>query len=678
MELHMFMKSNRFGALMTGVAMVVLVGLAGCKGGKSAVEQAGAGTPHGPGIDTPAMGSDAPKVEVFAFVGFECDFCRGQAQALQELADKHKAYIRVRMINLPLDVHAHSLDGAKGAVAAHKQGAYWQFYKKFMADVPMSREAVIAWAVEAGLDAKKLAADFDAPATLDTVKRDVGLAKVFGVSGTPSFVVNGQLIQGVQPKEYWDKKIAEELARAEALLASGTRKEGLIGAIVAAVNPKLAVDYARYVLKGEKPPEAPVPAPVARSSGVASAQIQPAGGGTGAIQVGEPVQLNPEAGDPNTVWRVALRPDDPAQGPAGALVTLVVFEDMECPFCAKLQTALRSLRTHYPDKLRVVFKHNPLPFHKQAELAANAIEAARQQGKFWEFHDRLLAAQDKLTDADLKTHADALKLDRSKFDTLLAASGGRERIEADMEQAAALGARGTPNIFINGKKLVGAKEEALLKQVIDAELAAAEKLVAAGTPAAGVYEAVVGKGKLLDSLGSDAATFDATVGANRGLAGAAIRIVTFQDFQCPFSARLDPHIAEIEKEFAGRVQVAWVDFPLTDIHPMAQVFAEAGHEARKQGKFWPFHAAVMADNGKLDEAVLFQRAKQAGLDGKALKSALDKHVHAAAVAAERALGTAAGVKGTPSVFINGHAFVPQSGFNANTFRAAVRRLLGTR
>jgi len=656
-------------------ASALVTALPACSDKKPA--PAAAAKPALSGLEAPFVGAAQPKVDILAFVDFECSFCRGEAQTLLDMADKHKATVRVRFLNLPLDVHPNSVIGAKAAVAAHRQNAYLLFYKKMLVpDAKLSRESVISWAVEANLDAKKFSADLASPEVDKIVARDVALAKVMGVAGTPSFLVNGNLVQGVQKATDWDRRIAEESGRADALLSTGTKPESLIGALVASGNAKQAADYQRYVIKGEIAPEAPVPAKVARTSGVASAEIQAAAGGTGSVQVGEPQAAPGE--DPNTIWRVAVRPDDPRIGPANAPVTLVIFEDMQCPFCAKLRPVLQKLSEQYKDQLRIVFKHNPLAFHKDAGLAAEALEAARNQGKFWEMHDLLLQSQDKLDMASLQAAADKLGLQRGPFDSALTAHGGRDRIEADVEQAAALGARGTPNLFINGRKLVGAKEEAVLREHIDAELKRLEPLLKGGAPAGGIYEAVVGKGKLLDSLDSEQKTIDLTAAATRGPGGAAIHIVTFQDFQCPFCANLDQHIVEIEKEFAGRVKVSWVDMPLALIHPMAQMFAEAGQEALKQGKFWEFHRAVMADNRKLDEAVLLERAKKAGLDVKALQLALKQKVHAPAVEKNRAQAVALGLKGTPGVFINGHQFMPQTGFSANTFRAAVRRLLGTR
>ncbi|MBM4344043.1 MAG: thioredoxin domain-containing protein [Deltaproteobacteria bacterium] len=626
-----------------------------------------------PGIDTPYRGPAEPKTEILAFVDFECPYTRGAAKGLLDLSEKHKEHVKFRFLNLPLDVHPNAVAAARGAVAAHRHKAYFKFFATMMEAKSVSRESIIAWAVEAGLDAKKFVADMDSAETWASIVRDAGIAKALGVSGTPSFVVNGSLYQGAQPQEFWERKIAEEVTKAAGLTAAGTPSAGLLRAMVAAGNPKGAVEYLGMLYDGKAPPKADVPTKVARASGIESAQIQAAPAGGAAVQIGE--MPTPTADDPTTVWRAIIRPDDPRLGPETALATAVVFEDMQCPYCAKLRPTLRKLVDDYKGRLRVVFKHNPLPTHEHAMGAAEALEAARTQGKFWEMHDHLLQHQDRLDAAGLADAATTVGLDKAQFATAMAAHGARERIEADVDQAAALGARGTPNLYINGKKVVGAKDETFLKPIIDTAIAAAQELVKAGTAPDKVYEAATAKGKLLDSLEPEAKTIDLPAQTpTRGPIGASIHIVTFQDFQCPFSARLDPHIRAIEGEFPGRVKVSWVDWPNAKIHPLAQRFAEAGREAQAQGKFWEFHKAVMANNDRLDDAVLRERAKAAGVDLRKLDKALADRSHTSAVETAKALGDKLGVLGTPTVFINGHLFKPQS-FSADTFRVAMRRLL---
>lgn len=655
-------------ASCAAAAITLSLGATGC-GKKPAAVQVQAG----PGIDTPYRGPSEPKTEILAFVDFECPYTRGAAKGLLELSDKHKDNVRFRFLNLPLDVHPNAVAAARGAAAAHKHKAYFKFFATMMEAKSVSRESIIAWAVEAGLDAKKFVADMDSAETWASIVRDAGIAKSLGISGTPSFVVNGALYQGAQPMEFWERKIAEEVTKAAGLLAAGTPPAGLIRAMVSAGNPKGAADYLALVHDGKAPPKADVPTKVARASGIESAQIQAAPAGGAAVQIGEPP--TPTGDDPNAVWRAIIRADDPRLGPDTALATAVVFADMQCPYCAKLRPTLRKLVDDYQGRLRVVFKHNPLPTHEHAMAAAEALEAARTQGKFWEMHDYLLQHQGNLNAAGLADAATTVGLDRAQFATAIAAHGAKERIEADIDQAAALGARGTPNLYINGKKIVGAKDEAYLKPIIDAAISAAQDLVKAGTAPDKVYEAATAKGKLLDSLDPEAKTIAVPDKApTRGPVGAAIHIVTFQDFQCPFSARLDPHIRAIEEEFPGRIKVTWLDWPNGKIHPLAQRFAEAGREAAAQGKFWEFHKAVMANNDRLDDAILRERAKAASVDLRKLDKALVDHSHTADVEATKAIGDKLGVQGTPTVFVNGHLFKPQS-FSADTFRTAVRRLL---
>ncbi len=629
-------------------------------------------------LDRPSLGATNAKVEVLAFIDYQCPFCRANAADLLKVAEAHKGELRLRILNLPLEVHEGSVDLAKAAVAARQQGKWRAFYDHIYTLDKPDREAAIKWAAGAGVDAEKFKTALASKVVADEVARDVAIAGALGVTGTPSYIVNGGLLQGAKDAEAWAKVVSSQVARYDELAKAGAKRAEVMAKLVAANSEKRAPEYDKYVVKGQAPPPMPVPAKVERKSGVASAQIMPVGGGMGGIQVGQPVRVGDGNADSKIVWRVAVRPDDPVVGPVHALVTLVVFEDFQCPFCKKLQGTLKTLRTKYGDKIRVIFKHNPLPFHSDAMNAAMAAEAARAQGRFWQLHDALFEGQADLSQNGLTSKAAQAGLDASQFQNAMSSRGAEPRIQADIEQAAALGARGTPIIFVNGRKLVGAKGEAEIAALIDEELPKAEATVKAGTSLDTLYAKQVGEGKLLDSLDAKAAQIDVTGSATRGPSGAAIHIVTFQDLQCPFCARLDQHIATIEKEFPGRIKVTWMDFPLGDIHPQAQMAAEVGKGALAQGKFWEFMAAVMADQSKLDRAGLLATAAKVGVDAKKLAKALDEGAYKAAVEREKGIGAGLKVKGTPSVFINGHAFVPQLGFSATTFRSAVRRLLGTR
>jgi protein-disulfide isomerase len=151
-------------------------------------------------------------------------------------------------------------------------------------------------------------------------------------------------------------------------------------------------------------------------------------------------------------------------------VTIVEFSDFQCPFCARVVPTIRQIENTYQGKVRIVWKHLPLPIHKDAVSAAVAAEAAGKQGKFWEFHDRLFANQDKLGPDDLKQHAKDLELDMSRFETDLLNVDGKKKIDADVAEAGALSLSGTPGFFINGRFLSGAQPFETFAKIIDEEL----------------------------------------------------------------------------------------------------------------------------------------------------------------------------------------------------------------
>jgi protein-disulfide isomerase len=124
----------------------------------------------------------------------------------------------------------------------------------------------------------------------------------------------------------------------------------------------------------------------------------------------------------------------------------------------------------YPDDVKIVFKHLPLSFHKNAQGAAEASESARLQGKFWEMHDKIFSDQRAMSDEKYVEYAGALGLDVEKFKKDLKSEKVQQRIAKDKAEAAKLGVTGTPGFFVNGRFLSGAKPFASFKALIDKEL----------------------------------------------------------------------------------------------------------------------------------------------------------------------------------------------------------------
>jgi len=157
----------------------------------------------------------------------------------------------------------------------------------------------------------------------------------------------------------------------------------------------------------------------------------------------------------------------PFKGPANAKVTVIEFSDFQCPYCKRGYETMEALAKAYPNDVKIVFKHFPLPFHQEAEPAAKAAWAAQQQGKFWEFHEALFKNQDKLgTDFYIST-ATALKLDLNKFKKDMASEAAAKQVKEDSEAGSKNGIQGTPGFFVNGVAVKGAYPLEHFKTIVD-------------------------------------------------------------------------------------------------------------------------------------------------------------------------------------------------------------------
>jgi protein-disulfide isomerase len=157
---------------------------------------------------------------------------------------------------------------------------------------------------------------------------------------------------------------------------------------------------------------------------------------------------------------------DHIRGPEDAAVTLLEYGDLECPYCGQAEQVLRALLAEVGD-LRYVWRHLPLSdVHPNAQLAADASEAAAAQGKFWEMHDMMLAHQDELTVKPILDYASKLGLDIDRFREHLRKRKGAAHIAEDVESADLSGVSGTPTFFINGHRHQDAYDIDTLKKAV--------------------------------------------------------------------------------------------------------------------------------------------------------------------------------------------------------------------
>ena len=145
------------------------------------------------------------------------------------------------------------------------------------------------------------------------------------------------------------------------------------------------------------------------------------------------------------------------KGPKDAGVTLVVFDDYQCPYCARLERFTHQLMDIYPEDLNYAIKHFPLSSHPLANQGAAAALAAGNQGKFWEFHSRLLENHDQLSEEKITEIATGLNLDMEKFKQDRASEQVRKIIAEDVANGRQVGVTGTPSVFLNGKRIEGRK-----------------------------------------------------------------------------------------------------------------------------------------------------------------------------------------------------------------------------
>jgi protein-disulfide isomerase len=171
---------------------------------------------------------------------------------------------------------------------------------------------------------------------------------------------------------------------------------------------------------------------------------------------------------------------DHVRGATDALVTVVEYGHYECEYCGRAEVTIRELLRSFDVDLRYVWRHLPLnDVHLHAQLAAEAVEAAGEQGAFWPLHDRLLDHQDELRPDDLGRHVAALGLDVERFWRVLETHGVNDRIERDVASADASGVAGTPSFFINGRRHEGAYDVATLSASVRAARQRAQLLRAA-------------------------------------------------------------------------------------------------------------------------------------------------------------------------------------------------------
>lgn len=379
--------------------------------------------------DSPVKGPKDAKVTMVMWSDFQCPFCSRVEPTITQLLKEYPKELRVAFKQLPLPFHNNAHIAAEASLAAHEQGKFWEMHGKLFANQQaLDRASLEKYAQELGLNVKRFSAALETGKYKAKVDAELAEGSKIGANGTPAFFINGRSLSGAMPIDAFKTIIDTQIKEADALMRA----------------KKLpAVRVYDEIMKG------------AVEKAVAPAQ-----------EGGEE--------EDKTVYKVDPG-NGPSFGPNNAPVTIVEFSDFECPFCSRVVPTLKKIKETYKDKVRVVWRNYPLPFHQNAKPAAEAAMAAAAQGKFWPMHDKLFENQRALDRLSLEKFAGEIGLDVARFKADLDSGKFRGQVESDVAYANSLpgGGMGTPTFFINGRKIAGAypfeKFDALIKEALAAK-----------------------------------------------------------------------------------------------------------------------------------------------------------------------------------------------------------------
>lgn len=551
----------------------------------------------------PAQGSETPIVTLVEYTDFQCPFCSRVKPTLAALLEAYPNEVRLVFAQHPLSFHKDAHLAAQASLAAFEQGQFWAYHDLLWANQKaLKRENLEAYAEQLGLDMTRFNDALDSGKFKDEVDRQMATGKPNGISGTPSYLINGVKFVGAQPLDKFREAVDIEIARARAL----ADETGLSGDAL----------YDKLVEAAPKAPPKPAKAAAKLPDERKLVDIQ-----------GSPVLGTPEAP-----------------------VTLVMFCDFEGPYCKRVVGTITELMANNRGKLKWVFKHHPLSFHKNARLAHRASIAAYKQGKFWDYHDILFANNKALTRDDFISYARQLGLDINAFEKDMDDPATDDMIAADLKVASGVSVRGTPHFFMNGLRISGAQPLDAFQETLDAELKIAQKYLDEGISNDELVKTIVDNEKPpIPEINFENAPV-------RGASKGKVVLVIYADFQCPFCKKAIPTLEALLEKYPNDLKMVYKQFPL-DFHQDAALAAQAALAAHEQGKFWEYHDILFANQKALKREDLEAYALQLGLEMMQFTNALDSGKYKAQVNRDIAEGRSFGISGTPSFLINGERFV---------------------
>jgi len=389
----------------------------------------------------------------------------------------------------------------------------------------------------------------------------------------------------------------------------------------------------------------------------------------------------------------------PKEGPDTAKLTFVVFSDFECPFCKRYATTIREITKKYPNDVKSVFMNFPLhnecnealsrPFHAKACFTAEAALEANAQGKFWEMHDWLFQNQQTMSPETIVAFAGPAGMDGAKIQEAMDTQKYRDVLLAQAKQLLPTGSRGTPTVFINGKKVLNLRwdDVKMVSDFIDSLLNPTEEkkpTVQASVANPGQLppvNVVLEDGTRLEERLQNLITrleaiklqqqpqrpqperpkgpdpnrqypFKLEGKPSLGPANAPVTLVVFSDFTCPFCFKASEAYTSLQKEFPDQLRIVWKNTPNPG-HKFSAEAHEAAMAAFAQGKFWEMHDAIFQNRDKISPELLRQLAVDLGLDMTKYDAAIKDHAQKQMIVDDVTEANQTGVNSTPTLFLNG-------------------------
>jgi protein-disulfide isomerase len=343
-----------------------------------------------------------------------------------------------------------------------------------------------------------------------------------------------------------------------------------------------------------------------------------------------------------------------------------VYYDYQCPYSKRLSETLAGLLPDYSDSLRVVWRQLPLPGHREAVVAARYALSAHAQGQFEPVHAWLFENQRSLSRQGLLDQTRSFNLDPMRLQADLDSDWIAERVQSDLEFAGSRGLNSTPLFFVNGRPFRGATARDALQATINEELAAAERLLAAGSERREVWARFMAKADngvvafANPSRGPDPNKRYAMQVAGltaRGAKQPKVEILMCGDFDCPYCGKSIATLNDLLKRHKKELAVYFRHMPLA-FHKDAMAAHRAAVAADNQGEFWAMLELLYANQRSRTPAELEDMAKQAGLKLSTFrKDIADPQTDAVIEQQREFCEKQLDSRSTPTFFINGRPLV---------------------